>query len=804
VGAEKQGDGTLILSGNNGWDYNVYVLGGALIVGNDHALGSGVLFLQGGTIESNAGTGIIAVPNRFVVLGPNNTIGGTGVLIFSGTGEIEDGVTLTVANTGSVTFEGILFGPGSLTKMGTGELFLDAQNNYGGGTQLQEGYLTLNNDGALGTGMLNFSGGTLISGRSPTVGNSFTVSRNSTIWAPLLPLTLNGAGTLCATLRVLPTQYSNYTAPVTFSGRLSGPGALTVEGVVSGGGTVTFSGADANTYTGTTTVNSNTLVLNKPDGVTAIAGPLVIGDSIDHTSAGVPVDNAQVKLGANNQLDPMVHLTINAFGSLKKGIYNSSWGQLDGDGQTNIYMGDPPTLTVGFNNRPATFRGVISGPGTVVKVGTGTWTLTGANTYTGGTIINAGTLLVNGAIGAVTVNPGGTLGGTGTTGPVTLSPGVNISPGGATPGILHVQSITLAAGSSFVIRLNGPVAGTGYDQLQVTGTVNLGGASLSASLSPAYLPTLGTAFPIITSTDTLSGTFAGHPDGDTLVLGGTVFQIHYVNAGGSHAVVLTAMAYATTTALISLTSPSVYGQAVTFTATVRSVSAAAGTPTGTVTLLEGSTVLASAVPLGAGGQASFSISTLPAGPHTLTAQYHGSGFAASAGTTSQTVNRAALTVTADDQTKITGEANPPFTVRYSGFVLGEGPGVLGGTLTFSTPATTSSPPGIYAITPGGLTASNYTLTFVSGTLSVLSFAQATTNLVNQVTAAHLDHGLENALLSILQAAIDSFNRGDNTAGENQLGAFQDHVRAQRGHAIDAALADALMAYAQRIINVVPG
>jgi hypothetical protein len=85
---------------------------------------------------------------------------------------------------------------------------------------------------------------------------------------------------------------------------------------------------------------------------------------------------------------------------------------------------------------------------------------------------------------------------------------------------------------------------------------------------------------------------------------------------------------------------------------------------------------------------------------------------------SLTVNKAILTITADDQTKITGEANPPFTVSYSGFVLGQDRSVLDGALIFSTPATTSSPPGAYPITPSGLTSSNYAITFVSGTLGV--------------------------------------------------------------------------------------
>jgi hypothetical protein len=167
-----------------------------------------------------------------------------------------------------------------------------------------------------------------------------------------------------------------------------------------------------------------------------------------------------------------------------------------------------------------------------------------------------------------------------------------------------------------------------------------------------------------------------------------------------------------------------------------------------------------------------------------------------------TVKPAALTVTANDQTKITGEKNPAFTVSYSGFVLGQGPGVLDGTLTFSTPATTASPPGTYAITPGGLTSGNYAITFVNGTLTVLSYAQATTNLLAKVDAAGLPHGTQNSLDSKLQAAVKSFNGGNTKAGANQLGAFINEVSAQRGKKIDAALADALIADAQRIINAV--
>ncbi|MBI3893979.1 MAG: HYR domain-containing protein, partial [Candidatus Wallbacteria bacterium] len=83
-----------------------------------------------------------------------------------------------------------------------------------------------------------------------------------------------------------------------------------------------------------------------------------------------------------------------------------------------------------------------------------------------------------------------------------------------------------------------------------------------------------------------------------------------------------------------------------------------------------------------------------------------------------TITQAALTVRADATTKVPGQPNPTFTAGFYGFANNENPAVLGGTLVFTTDATTDSPVGTYDVTPSGLTATNYAITFVKGTLTV--------------------------------------------------------------------------------------
>ena len=83
-----------------------------------------------------------------------------------------------------------------------------------------------------------------------------------------------------------------------------------------------------------------------------------------------------------------------------------------------------------------------------------------------------------------------------------------------------------------------------------------------------------------------------------------------------------------------------------------------------------------------------------------------------------TINKAPLTVTAENKTVTYGDAAPSHTVTYNGFVGDENEDVLGGTLAFDCDYAQFANKGEYTITPSGLTSGNYEITYKSGTLTV--------------------------------------------------------------------------------------
>lgn len=127
--------------------------------------------------------------------------------------------------------------------------------------------------------------------------------------------------------------------------------------------------------------------------------------------------------------------------------------------------------------------------------------------------------------------------------------------------------------------------------------------------------------------------------------------------------------------------PSVFGQSVIATATVSAAAPGSGTPTGTVTFLDGLTNLGTANLIN--GQATFTMSTLTAGLHSIMATYIGDGsFSQNSATTGLTVNKASTT------NSLSSSANPsnfnqPVTFSVTVTAVAPGAGTPTGTITFS-------------------------------------------------------------------------------------------------------------------------
>lgn len=312
---------------------------------------------------------------------------------------------------------------------------------------------------------------------------------------------------------------------------VTGAGPTGLTGVVSGAGGISTSSHELflfgnNTYTGVTNITAGVVQAGASNAFGAIGAG---NDTIVAPGAGILLDSETPTI-INEPLT--IGGTPSSMIEMNAGNVTHTWaGAITLLGSTELFnFNDGATLVL---------SGLISGSGPLFRDGTGgIVVLSNNNTYTGQTRADQGTLLVNGVqpSSAAAVN-GGTLGGVGTVGALSATGGV-VSPG-QSPGILNSGSVSWTSAVTFAIEINGTTPGTQYDQLNVTGTVDLGNAHLTGTVGGAVFP--GQSVTIVNNdgVDAIVNTFFGLPQGSSVILSGQTYIVSYTGGTGND-VVLTA------------------------------------------------------------------------------------------------------------------------------------------------------------------------------------------------------------------------------------------------------------------------
>jgi autotransporter-associated beta strand protein len=422
----KAGAGTLVLSGANDYSGGTQVLAGTLQAGAADVFGTGRMDVRSGatldlntfgqTLGSLTGAGNVTLGSASLAAGTDNT---------------------------STTFSGVISGTGSFVKLGTGTLRLAGANTYAGGTTVSQGTLVGTTTSLQGN--INNSGIVEFNQASAGTYGDVVSGTGSLVKSGVGTLTLLGANT--------------YTGGTTISGGLLVGNTTSLQGNILNNAAIRFDQAATGTYGG---VISGSGTFSKIG-----AGTLTLASSNTFTGAA-SIDAGTLRAGTTNVFSPTTAVSVASGATFDLNGFDQSIGTLSGGGNFALGSG---TLTTGGDNGSATLSGVISGTGSLVKVGTGALTLSGANNYSGGTFVSQGTLIgttasLQGNIqnsGVVEFNQGttgtyaGSMGGTGSltksgTGTLTLT-GTNTYTGGTT-----ITGGTLVGTTS---SLQGPITTNG-------------------------------------------------------------------------------------------------------------------------------------------------------------------------------------------------------------------------------------------------------------------------------------------------------------------------------------------------------
>ncbi|ADB17518.1 autotransporter-associated beta strand repeat protein [Pirellula staleyi DSM 6068] len=493
-----------------------------------------------------------------------------GDINIAGVGEQVGVIYLGIDGTGAMNISG-----GTVTAQA---VVLDGRGNTSGTDTLNltGGTLILNSTTANGSGFESGSQNANTSYAINLGGSGTPVVRAANNFASPLNITLNGPNSVA---------FNTQTFTATLNGLLSGTGGLSK----SGGGTLLLGNAGS-TYTGNVVIDGGTVRAtaghNNTNATSAFGNPLVartitansgtfvefgasdvFGSATAIPVASIVANSATIQSTGNffNTLGP---ITLNGSTLTSTGGFSSGYEAWRLYGTVTVGGTNPSTISAagtnggihlhtntnfdvadvtGDDNPDLLVSSVLrnqtasqsSAAGDLSKLGAGKLVLTGNNTY-GATSVLDGTLLVNNVAGSgtgsgpVVVSGTAILRGTGSiAGTVSMTDSSRLEPG-ASPETLATGSLSFTAGTTFNPEIGGTAPGngvTGYDQVNVTGTVSLGGATLDVDLFGGFTPDplLLQEFVIITNdgTDAVVGTFAGLAEGAAVVVGGSTFYISY-------------------------------------------------------------------------------------------------------------------------------------------------------------------------------------------------------------------------------------------------------------------------------------
>jgi autotransporter-associated beta strand protein len=529
---------------------DVTLFSDALVNLSNHRDDFGPVAFNGGTIATGA-SGEIGLYGLLTVNPANSSA------LISGRLGLPPGLHEFLVGDGAafpdLQIDATVLGAGHLRKTGPGQMWLATANTYSGLTTVAQGALSVLHPNSLGgaaTGTtvnegatleLNFAGtmpeplairGTGFAGNGALgVFNTVTLRTPQPSIFAAIDLTTN------ATIGVAPGSQ------LTVDGTISGAGHLTK----AGAGTLWFGGNDHNTYSGEAFINEGIVILGKPTGITAVPGPLNIG-----TPAGLSATTANV---ASYQVVGNIFVNRNGLYNLNGQVENVDhlWLMEGGDVQTSppgvlfLKAGGSIRVLPGAVSDPATIGGLLEieagdhtvdvaattgltfgGPDldvtaqvtssggaiTLNKTGAGKLRFSANNLYTGSTVASAGTVQVDGVqtASSTLVHGGARLAGIGRVGTVDFAASTGVVAPGNSAGVFYAGLFNPnAVGGILELEFNGPTAGSDYDRLRITGSVNLTGMALRALVN--FTAATNTQFAIVVNdlSDPITGMFNGLP-----------------------------------------------------------------------------------------------------------------------------------------------------------------------------------------------------------------------------------------------------------------------------------------------------